>query len=306
MGHTPCRCSLSNGHSSDQEVERASRIRSTAQHGNRAKPAGHGPGGRLGERAAALSRSDRHRRRPGCHCPIRSTCGPMSRLGTTRHISRHHDRQRRLDMPSERASNVRRICVKISPVTPTAHIMHIRRNGRSGTLCGRFKDRDALHVMGHRDQIERSPADQSPFSAPEPHRDGAGCSSSVTATLSWPSRKTTVNGRHRAELTRQRQPLTLWNLVCPGQRRGGVHTLKRNSFTTTASRRPHRGTTAASAQRPIRPRAWQHSPRSPVSQTGLLAHHGYLVGASSSQLDSPSARAPQVRMDRPVRRVRNA
>ena len=57
--------------------------------------------------------------------------------------------------------NVRQTCVenasRCSPVTHTTHIMHTRRIRRSATLFNRFKDRNALHVMRHREHVRLEP-----------------------------------------------------------------------------------------------------------------------------------------------------
>lgn len=89
--------------------------------------------------------------------------------------------------PHQNVCHVRRSCVKTSPVTPTAHIMHTRRNGRSAALFGRFKDRDALHMMRHRKHVPfctaEEPAGQKGFLRPAPSSAGSGASNERHANL---------------------------------------------------------------------------------------------------------------------------
>lgn len=65
------------------------------------------------------------------------------------------------DDSSDIADGVRQTCVtsvKIPPITPTAHTMHTALTCRSEALCDRFKDRDALDMMGHRHHVEAAPS----------------------------------------------------------------------------------------------------------------------------------------------------
>jgi hypothetical protein len=73
--------------------------------------------------------------------------------------------------------NVRQTCVKISPVTPTAHITHTARTCRSDALCGRLKDGDAATWWVIGNISERMPLREHPgqvqFLAPERGLSGA-------------------------------------------------------------------------------------------------------------------------------------
>ncbi len=141
------------------------------------------------------------------------------------------------DAPSGRASNERherRFSVKISPVTPTPHITHIAQNRRSDTLRDRFKDRNALHMVGHREQVERP---QRPHPVPP-----------VPEVRQVPSQRRRV-ARHVRDLARARASTRCLTVFLPAPARGGSRTIRSTSVM------PVRGRTASTLPCSMRTRS---------------------------------------------------